>query len=106
MRPQSDTEAGRHDFADAPERVPLLLYGIDPLDHTRFRLRVQRPQGRPVRDHIDVVRIAFRWSRANLPELHDVTSNANAELRQKATTYRADGDARRRLARGCALEDV
>ena len=47
-----------------------------------------------------------RTLRVDAAQVHEVATDANVELREKTPTDRRGGDARRRLARRRALENV
>ena len=68
--------------------------------------RVERSHRGCVGDSVDVGGQLIRQHGVDAAELHEMTSDLHTELREELATDCSRGNARRRLAGGCALEHV
>ena len=90
----------------AAERVPRPFDLVDVGDHPRFGVGVERAQRRRVGGGVEVLGHGRRAHRIDAAEVHEVAPDANVELGEKTLADGGGGDARRRLARRRALENV
>ncbi len=107
VRAEPRHEPERLHLEDAAERLVRLAQIVDLADHRARRIRVEAAHRRAV----DLVEVRERQHplchrRAHRGDLHDVRAHLDAERAQERLAQRAARDARRRLARRRALEDV
>ena len=106
VRAESDGKTVDDDFADAAERVAGALDLVDLRDHPRFGGGVERAQRRRVGRGVDVRRHSAGRAASMPPRCTRWLPIATPNSREEALADGAGGDARGRLARRRALENV
>ena len=106
MRTEPDGQAIADDLADAAERIAFAFHRVDLRDHRLFGILVERAKRRGVGGGIDVVRQRLRPPSVDSPEMDDVARDAHTEFGEQSFAHRRGSDARRRLARRRALENI